>query len=315
MLVVMALGAFAWRVNQSNRSFAAELLRNQFRERSDRALAGLMSAGVDATDAPLREAERCLAMYAVLSDRDWQQHHRLTYLDEQSRGLVIHRLTDLLLRSTSARLAMDTGSAEPDSTAKMHLELLRRPPFVDAAPVTISRLTERAGIPDAGNPLAVLSDERPVDVFSTSIDQINRNRGEEAIRLLSPGLLNAIDPFSYWLALGRAQMVSHQNEAAEISFSMAIEHLAGCPLGHFYLGTCRMQQRRTDKQKLAETDFTEALRLDPELMLAYVSRALVRETLGDLRGGIDDLSTYLQVKENSSQALLIRSRLHHKLGD
>jgi tetratricopeptide (TPR) repeat protein len=76
-----------------------------------------------------------------------------------------------------------------------------------------------------------------------------------------------------------------------------------------------MRQRRADKQKLAEADFTEALRLDPKLMLAYVSRALAREALGDLHGGIKDLSTYLQVKENSSQALLIRSRLHHKLGD
>ncbi len=315
VLIVMVLGAFAWRVNESNRSFAAERLHNQFRTRSDRALASLMSTGVDATGAPLREAERCLAMYGVLSDRDWRQRHRLTYLDEQSRGLVIHRLTDLLLRSASAQLAMDTGSLEPDSTAERCLELLQQPPFVDAAPVTISRLTGRAGISDAGNPLPVPSDDRPVDAFAMSIHQINRNRGEVAIGLLSPGLLNVIDPFSYWLALGRAQMVSHQHEAAEISFSMAIEHLADCPLGHFYLGTCRMQQRRSDKQKLAEADFTEALRLDPKLMLAHVSRALAREALGDLQGGIEDLSTYLQVKEHSSQALLIRSRLHHKLGD
>lgn len=316
MVILAALSAFTWRLSESNRLMAAERLRDQFRTDANRALAGLMVTHADDNTLPaVDQADRCVAMYGVFSDPQWQQHRRLTYLDETSRRVVIHRLTDLLLRSTAARLSIQSDSPEAARIMKQRLALLRQPPFKEAAPTTIARLLEKAGQPVKEDRLPIPSDKHPIDLFAAALYKINRNQGDEALPLLHPQLLNVIDPFSYWIALGRAQMDRGRHDAAEISFSMAIQQMSDCSLGYFYRGTSRLEQRIRDKVGLAEEDFTNAIGLEPNLLEAYVSRALAREVQGNLLGGVADLDRYLHARKNSSRALLIRSRLHRGLAN
>jgi tetratricopeptide (TPR) repeat protein len=69
-----------------------------------------------------------------------------------------------------------------------------------------------------------------------------------------------------------------------------------------------------DKPNLAIAHFSECLRLDPYYMEAYHSRAIARESLGDIKGALTDYSIYVESRPNQSDALFSRAVLRYKLG-
>jgi serine/threonine protein kinase/tetratricopeptide (TPR) repeat protein len=318
--LVLALSGVAWRLRESNRDLASQTMRDAFRARSAVALANLMAVDESDRSRQLRAADECLQMYGVLSDPHWQQSIGFRYLDATSQRLVLNRLTDLLLRTASAELSDKTElpSGKPRASSSMQrLGLLAQAPFAQVAPVAIARLKRQSGLPPAKetDPLPALDHQLPLDVFAEALYRLNRDRGEEAMQLLDPALLGVIDPFSYWIAVGRAQLDSHQLPAAEISFSMAIELLQQSPIGYYFRGLCRMQMRQRDKIVMAEADFDGAIERTSTFRSARIARALAREVAGDLPGAVSDMDSVLQADENNNRGLIIRSRLHRKLGN
>ncbi|MCG8648462.1 MAG: tetratricopeptide repeat protein, partial [Pirellulales bacterium] len=93
------------------------------------------------------------------------------------------------------------------------------------------------------------------------------------------------------------------------------EQLGDAAIGHYYLGSCRMRLRNRDKTEMAKRDFSRAIERNPNLWEAYLSRGLARELTGDLTGALEDLGVVLQSETNASRVLLVRSRVHRKLGN
>lgn len=237
--------------------------------------------------------------------------------------MVLERSADLLLRATAWGLRHDVPSEQGSEEARLvgspdrRTALLATSDFFELAPTTISRLLPESSLPAGMDWQSATASSRktPVDQFSEAVWHLRQGRGDESLRRLTPNLLEVIDPFSYWIAVGRAQAEVGQHETAELSFSFAIRELPDSPIGYFLRGRSRMFAPNPVAASAAVRDFDDVIRLCPTLTEAYLSRALAKEFLRDEEAALDDIDTFLHREAASTRGWIVRSRLNRKLGN
>ncbi len=323
-LLTVVLALFAWQTVKSNRALEANANWLQFQRESDLALAHLLEPTTAQLPDSIQRAENCLQLFLAGDVAAWQTAARWQYLDDVKQQAVLNRMTDLMLRVATAeiKLKRDMTTAQGESAVPQMdvnpdaLSLLQTRPFCDVAPVSLARLMASASVDvhSHARPLPDLSYQNPVDCFAESLYRLSRNQLEDAQRLLRPELLRVIDPFSYWIALGRIQHEAGELKSAEASFSLAIEQLRESAVGYYYRGLCRLKMRHQQASLSALTDLEQAIVLDSQNRSYRMARALILESLGQFDEAIQEVNLVNHMPGSSIQPRLILSRLYKKVG-
>ena len=326
LLAISILSVAGWELSEANRRYSARELYERFVVDSGRTAAELLMPAAIASDAVIAEADELLDSYHLLSDDRWKSRWEWSYLPKDQRTILESRIADLLVRSISRRLdridCVVEGANSEVATITRRLDLLRQAPFDRHAPRTLNRLHDAIQRITAGDGPAAgpRSDEPPlraaatVDRLAEALERISQNRPREALEILSPSMLETIDPFSYWIAVGQAQMADGQLRAAELTFTLAIRELEDAPAGHYYRGVCRRRLGRPPDLQGAESDFSRVLAVDPARDEARIERAIVREVLQDFAGAVADLDAVIRGRRHVTRGLVLRSRVYSKLG-
>jgi eukaryotic-like serine/threonine-protein kinase len=326
VLAISLLSLAGWELSEANRRFMAREQYQRFIADSSRTAAELLMPATFGSDAAIASADSLLDSYHLLSDDRWMSRPEWSYLSEDHRNSLEIRIADLLVRSISRRIdRADSGEGKTEdelAAIARRLELLRQAPFERHAPKSLNHLqdsvdriaaggTRMAGpLPDDPLPEA----DATVDRLAKALERISANRPREALEWLAPSMLETIDAFSYWIAVGQAQMSDGQLRAAELSFTLAIREMEDSPVGHYYRGVCRRRLGQPHDLRGAEFDFSQVLAVDPSRDEAMIERALVREVLQDYTAAISDLDVVIGGGRHLARSLVQRSRVYGKLG-
>ncbi|MFN9615001.1 MAG: tetratricopeptide repeat protein, partial [Dolichospermum sp.] len=86
------------------------------------------------------------------------------------------------------------------------------------------------------------------------------------------------------------------------------------PRAAFYLNRGNVRYQLGDKQGAID-DYTQAIKINPNLAQAYYNRGIVRDDLGDKPGAIDDYNLAIKFNPNLAQAYNNRGNVRYDLGD
>ncbi|HEY4262879.1 MAG TPA: tetratricopeptide repeat protein, partial [Schlesneria sp.] len=73
--------------------------------------------------------------------------------------------------------------------------------------------------------------------------------------------------------------------------------------------------QEADQLDRAIENFTEAIRLDPKLVIAYDFRALASVAKGDFKAAIRDTSKAIELDPKSKQSHVTRGKVYISMGD
>jgi tetratricopeptide (TPR) repeat protein len=82
-------------------------------------------------------------------------------------------------------------------------------------------------------------------------------------------------------------------------------------VAHYNRANARM---RMSQVSAAIEDYTDAIRLDPQMREAFFNRAIAHQSVGATQAALADLDTLLRLVPSDADALVARARIHLKLG-
>lgn len=329
--IIVTMSLILWRINESRETLAAAQTFQRFEADAKVSLADLLIVRRDRHPKAIENAQASLETFRVLSDDHWQSDATWNRLSEPDQQTALALMTHLLLKLAWHRLdeessevdALNRSNSRYNEIADHALNRLAAEPFKSLAPLTvdyISRSTQgldvSASLPTTiGADSTRLHEMSALDRLGLATKYIEQGNGEAAVELLPVTLLRQIDPYTYWVTLGRAQMAISDLRAAELSLSMAIETYRIPPAAYHYRGVCRMKMRSVNDARRAIEDFSSALARQPDSLESLLNRAMAREVTGDLKGAMSDVKRLFDRDPEHAQALIVQSRLHRKLNE
>lgn len=330
-IIIFMMSLILWRITESRETLAAAQNFRRFETDAKVSLADLLIVNRDTHTHAIANAESALETYRVLSDARWQSDPGWKRVSESDQQAALSLMTHLLLKiawhglhdaSTVHSDLADSNSRSGDLVDRA-LDRLATEPFKSFAPITIDYIRQSMRRPDASAwlPSTMASeatrsrDMSALDRLGLATKYIEQGNGEAAVDLLPVTLLRQIDPYTYWVTLGRAQMAICDLRAAELSFSMAIETYRLSPTAFHYRGVCRMTMRSVNDARKAIEDFSSALARQPDSVESLMNRSMAREFTGDLAEAMSDVKKLLYRDPENVRALIIQSRLYRKLDE
>lgn len=142
------------------------------------------------------------------------------------------------------------------------------------------------------------------DVALTQLARISRLSNSEG------------SPFAhlYWLTVGDAQAQLGQDEAALLSYGLAINSASDAAIGYARRAKLWSSSKTLKDFRSAERDYSKAIVLSPQVVAHFVDRAIARERLLDFHGSLEDLDHAMELAPDSNRIALIRARVHQRLG-
>ncbi len=331
MVIIAAMTLIIWRVAESREQLAAEQKFQRFEVNARSSLAGLLSIGRTGKAEAMENAKLCLDTYGIFDGESWQDTGSWNRLAARDKQTALALMANLMLRLSWNRIQNANSTTAENLQAKnltsedaiRSIKVLTQEPFVSQAPVAISLLSQAIHQPASFHSAPLKFDPQAIQKSSLSaLDRIGlatryieRGNGENALELLSANLLHQIDEYTYWITLGRAQMLMSDLRGAELSFSLAIESYPSSSVAFHYRGDCRMRLRNESDSRKAVADFTSALERQPDAFESLTCRAIAREALGDFKGAAKDLKELMEYSPGDCQALVIQSRVYLKQND
>ncbi len=342
-VIILAMTLVVWRIAQSNETLAAARTFQRFEASARDSSAQLLSIGRTGKDNAIKNAKLSLATYGVLEDDKWQELNAWSFLNESDKQTALSLMTNLMLKISWVHIESDAVAAtetsdtkkateqetteqkttEQETTALRSINVLTQEPFVSQAPYAIELLSDamnqqtpvRSISRNFASESTLALSFSPLDRIGLAARYIEQGNGEAAIRLLPASLLREIDAYTYWITLGRTQMLLSDFRGAELSFSLAAESYPASAAAFHYRGVCRMKMRNASDTQKALTDFSSALERQPDAFESLTNRAMAREVLGDFVGAVTDLETLINRDPNDARALIIQSRIFRKQND
>jgi len=263
-----------------------------------------------------------LARYRVLDDPHWQQAALVQALPESERASLRDLVAELLLLRARALSILEADQLLPDRRLEEASQLLdlaeAASPRAAASPTLWrqrARLCTLRGQAEEADRCRRQAEALPLasasDHYSAASDLIAQGRLREALPLLQQAV--KWEPNNFWAHFILANCYDRfgQDARAEASYSVCIA-LAPTPWAYFNRGLALLRQQN---YRQAQSDFDEALRLQPDLADALVNRALACQGLGDYRGALEDLTAALQRGSAETRIYFLRSRVRDKLKD
>ncbi len=327
--IILVMSLVVWRVVESKEKLVAHRTFQQFEARARRASAELLSVGrTDQTEA-IRDAIFCLSTYQVLDNERWGENKSWSLLTERDQQTALALMTNLMLKVSWNRIENDNliGTipsgvhSQSVEAASRAMKVLAQEPFASQAPLAIGLLSQSVNRPNDSQispprfeltPAQAMS-LSPLDQVGIATTYIEQENGEAALKLLPAGLLRLVDEYTYWITLGRTQMLMPDLRGAELSFSLVIESLPKAAAAFHYRGICRMKMLSEVDKRKAVTDFSAALERQPDAFVSLKNRAITFEALGDLKAAGTDLKTLTDHDPRDAQALIMQSRVLRKL--
>ncbi|MEG3972805.1 tetratricopeptide repeat protein [Microcoleus sp. T2B6] len=136
-------------------------------------------------------------------------------------------------------------------------------------------------------------------------------RYEEAIESINEGIsLDSKDSRLHQLK-GDLLTKIKQYEKAIAAYTRSIE-LQPNSYAYFIRGLLYDYKKEKDKKR-ALSDYTEAIKLDPDLVEAYNRRGVIRSELGDTQGALEDYEKAIKLKPDYAEVYVWRGAVHFKL--
>ncbi|MCA9239478.1 MAG: protein kinase [Planctomycetales bacterium] len=161
-------------------------------------------------------------------------------------------------------------------------------------------------------PLGIAPDTSSSEPISMAASMVDMGDYDGVLRLLSSVRGdNASDPVR-WLLLGNAQAALGRLPEAETAYTALVALQPEAMAGYYYRGLARLQSGR---YALAVDDFTEASDRSPDTACILLNRAVAYRKLGVWKAAERDVTDALSVDDANPRAWLLRADLRKSQGD
>ncbi len=283
----------------------------------------------------IRDARNALQEYQVATHPDWRRAPHFANLARDQQHQVELGIRELLYLLAGSLSQQETASMSVSRQASLNKalnvnQLAGRAASGHRAGRAIlwqrAHLLELLGDPTA-TAMRLRAEQAPagdeLTGYLTLLGTLATGRADQAAyQKVLPQLemLRVKHPQSpvVWLLLGNAQAGMHNFTEAEANYTAVIALQPDSFRGYFYRGLCHLDQRR---YAAAHDDFSQVLRLRPDLVPALVNRALASRAQGHDRQAIADLSAALATDQPAGfrttdpRIYFLRAQVRDQMGD
>jgi serine/threonine protein kinase/regulator of sirC expression with transglutaminase-like and TPR domain len=345
VVLLGCLGTLAWTyMTRADREETANRL-TEFRKAHRGAQSLLYAHKTDrlVEEDGLAAARHALALYGLPDDAAWQTRPAVRQLSADDRALLAHDVGQVLV--------LLAGSVAPDAkaTPEQKAEALRLNELAEASfgkgPAPRALWAQRAGLvadSDQATQLRELAARTELreswDHYLAARALLRAGKLPEAIEETRRAVAADPNSFAAWFLLGNCCLAGGSNGAkieAAVHYSTCASLLPDFFGPYFNRGLARLsietpnQAEAAAHYTFAEDDFTDVLRLRPEMAEAHLQRALARSRLGStlvnlgksdegaakLKQAVRDADEALAGGVAPARVYLMRSQLREKMGD
>jgi serine/threonine protein kinase/predicted Zn-dependent protease len=279
---------------------------------------GELTSAVQSTADALRRA-------GVMQQEDWAtrgDNHQLTASEAKHLGRVGFELLYLLANGKARQAELADSPADLATLLEESLnanDLAGRAtwpaparPSVLAQRVRLLSAAQRTSESQALESRLSSASEDVSDRRQLALEETERHRHDEAIRLLRAEMKDTPADFTLWFSLGNAYLNAQNFTEAEECFTSAIALKPGFTLGLLHRGFARLN---TGKFAAARADLDQVLLVWPWNTSSRLNRALACEALGLLENAESDLTQALLDGCNETRVYILRGQIRERRGD
>ena len=320
-LVVMTLSYQAKeRALNHHREVAIERYRD-FEQRFQRTEYLLTEEDPEQVTAGISAAQEALSTYRVLEDGNWTDNPLVKHLPPHDRDRLqqeVGELAFLLSQAVTNQQKPVSGESGEASARRYHdlaalnlgeqeqLVLAVQKSELDGHNTTEEYRNLRIKLQGAEN----LPGRSP---YLLACDQVAHGRYQDAVKLLKATVEKNPDDFGSWYLLARCHAVLGQPQEALACYGICIA-LRPKFARPYHSRACMLYTNRMNLTQ-AKADLDQALRLQPNLLVGYIDRAVVLMALGRHAEALVDLDWALNCPDVPKRVYFTRAQARTALRD
>jgi serine/threonine protein kinase/tetratricopeptide (TPR) repeat protein len=298
---------------------AALVKYSQFEREYDAARDLLASDDPQLLDRGLGEGEKALAEYGVLEHGDWFDRPEVKELTEDERARLQAHAGELAFLLARAAHFIPGERNDPEKALRLN-KAAEANLGADAAPAVAQQRADlkRQGPDDAElerlrAQLRQAAAVNPQLRFLLAAEHVARGRYREALPALDQAVADDPKDANAWLLKGRCHQMLEQDAEAVAAFGTTIALRPN--YARAYLARAEALFARGRNLDQARHDLDQALRLQPDLVEALVTRGQVFVTQGKAKEALADLDRALATGKAPARAWFVRAHARTLIGD